>query len=406
MAIEEIERLKEKLSKDPNSKLFVPLAEEYKKAGMYDEAVDVLTQGLERQPGYLSARVSLGKIFIERSKLDEAKAEFEKVIAVIPDNLYAHKKLAEIYKELGEKEKAAKAFKTVLQLNPLDEWAATSLSAIETEPVIQPQELTEEPVHQSIPPEEKILPAEEKHEKTIGMPFTEKDFQQSVPVAEAEEEKEKSPEITMSEEDTDLWEMPSEISGEKEAEVEAEKAPEVSISEEDIELWVPPPEATQEVREEVPVPISDEDIALWKAHTETLKEERGRGGEEEIAEAVFESSDLPDEELISFESILKEPEPFVEENVKVMKEKVPSQQPALTFMDADQYINQGKYMEAMAVYKNILSREPSNNQALQRVEELRALLKLLGKDKEELITKLETFLETIKKKRNEFFGSS
>jgi len=106
MALEDIERLKEKITRDPNSKLFVPLAEEYKKAGMYDEAIDALTKGLEQQPGYLSARVSLGKIYIERGMLSEARDEFEKVINAIPDNLYAHKKLAEIYRELGEKEKA------------------------------------------------------------------------------------------------------------------------------------------------------------------------------------------------------------------------------------------------------------------------------------------------------------
>jgi hypothetical protein len=50
MAIDDIERLKEKIDKDPDSKLFVPLAEEYKKAGMFDEAIDVLTICLERQP--------------------------------------------------------------------------------------------------------------------------------------------------------------------------------------------------------------------------------------------------------------------------------------------------------------------------------------------------------------------
>ena len=111
MAIEDIERLKEKLDKDPNSKLFVPLAEEYKKAGMLDEAIDVLTKGLESQPAYLSARVSLGKIYIEKGMLDEARTEFEKVISVIPDNLYAHKKLAEIYKDRGQKEEAIKEFK-------------------------------------------------------------------------------------------------------------------------------------------------------------------------------------------------------------------------------------------------------------------------------------------------------
>ncbi len=133
MALEDIERLKEKVDKDPNSKLFIPLAEEYKKAGMFDEAIGVLTRGLERQPEYMSARVSLGKIYVARSMLEEARAEFEKVISNIPDNLYAHRKLAEIYRNLGEKDRAVKEFKTVLKLNPMDEWAVTSLSDIEGE---------------------------------------------------------------------------------------------------------------------------------------------------------------------------------------------------------------------------------------------------------------------------------
>ncbi|HKZ57404.1 MAG TPA: hypothetical protein VJ024_06855, partial [Thermodesulfovibrionales bacterium] len=80
MALNELERLKERVDKDPSSKLFVPLAEEYKKAGMFEEAVDVLMKGLERHPNYMSARVSLGKIYIEKEMLNEAGQEFEKVV--------------------------------------------------------------------------------------------------------------------------------------------------------------------------------------------------------------------------------------------------------------------------------------------------------------------------------------
>ena len=66
MALEDIEKLKEKVKKDPNSKLFVPLAEEYRKTGMLDEAISVLMTGITSQPGYASARVSLGKIYLEK----------------------------------------------------------------------------------------------------------------------------------------------------------------------------------------------------------------------------------------------------------------------------------------------------------------------------------------------------
>ncbi len=74
--------------------------------------------------------------------LDEAETEFEKVITVIPDNLYAHKKLAEIYKDLGKTDEAIREFKTVLRLNPTDEWAVAGLSSIEQGPPAQPRGTT------------------------------------------------------------------------------------------------------------------------------------------------------------------------------------------------------------------------------------------------------------------------
>ncbi len=133
MGREEIERLQKKLAKDPDSKLFVPLAEEYRKAGMADEAITVLLQGLERQSHYLSARVALGRIYMERGLLADARDEFLKVTETIPNNLYAHKKLAEIYRALGDRENAINELNVVLRQNPTDEWAIANLSAVERE---------------------------------------------------------------------------------------------------------------------------------------------------------------------------------------------------------------------------------------------------------------------------------
>ncbi len=128
--MEDIEKLRIRVEKDPNSRLFLPLAEEYRKSGMPDEAITVLLRGLEHQPGYTSARVALGRIYLEKNMLDEAKNEFEAVVSTIPDNLFAHRKLADIYKERGETDKAVAEYKTVLQLNPLDEDARMCLTEI------------------------------------------------------------------------------------------------------------------------------------------------------------------------------------------------------------------------------------------------------------------------------------
>lgn len=134
--MDNIEKLKEKVAKDPSSTMFVPLAEEYRKAGKFDEAISVLKSGIERQPAYTSARTALGKIYLTKGMLDEAKKEFEQVIKTAPGNLFAHRKLADISVALGDTAAAIKEFRHVMTLNPLDEEAQGILSKLERgEPV-------------------------------------------------------------------------------------------------------------------------------------------------------------------------------------------------------------------------------------------------------------------------------
>jgi tetratricopeptide (TPR) repeat protein len=137
---DKIEELKEKVANDPSSKLFLPLAEEYRKAGMLDEAVEVLQQGIERQPKYTSAVVALGKIYLEKEMFAEARSEFEKVVAQVPDNLFAQRKLADAYKKLGERDLAVEQYRKVIKLNPMDEEAQGILEELSKSPVTAPAE--------------------------------------------------------------------------------------------------------------------------------------------------------------------------------------------------------------------------------------------------------------------------
>lgn len=116
----EIIKLIDKLAKDPKSKLFVPLAEEYLKVGMLDEAVMVLTDGLKHHPGFLTARVALGKVYLQRAQPAEARAEFEAVIAANPENLLAQRKLAQLYLDAGEPQRARDCAGMVLSENAKD----------------------------------------------------------------------------------------------------------------------------------------------------------------------------------------------------------------------------------------------------------------------------------------------
>lgn len=91
-----IAELERRVQQDPASIVFGALAEEYRRAGRLEEAVATCEQGLTRHPSYLSARVTLGRALQELGRVDEARAEFERVIDVAPDNLAAIRALSEL----------------------------------------------------------------------------------------------------------------------------------------------------------------------------------------------------------------------------------------------------------------------------------------------------------------------
>lgn len=116
----EIAKLTERISKDPKSKLFVPLAEEYKKVGDIEMAIAVLAEGLKNNPGYVTAKSFLGRILLDKGNLSEAQKEFEEVIKAIPDNVLAQRKLGDIHALQGRAQEALLFFKAVLTVNPKD----------------------------------------------------------------------------------------------------------------------------------------------------------------------------------------------------------------------------------------------------------------------------------------------
>ena len=117
----EIDRLATTLAKDPASKAFIPLAEEYGKAGMWSEAAGVLEDGLKYYPGFITAMVALGRAYDQLSQPTKAKAILEEAIKISPENLRAHRTLAKIYTAEGSTAEALRSCDVILALNPLDQ---------------------------------------------------------------------------------------------------------------------------------------------------------------------------------------------------------------------------------------------------------------------------------------------
>jgi tetratricopeptide (TPR) repeat protein len=106
-----IQDLKRRIELDPGSRLFVALAEEYRKNGRIAEALSTLQRGLLSHPNYLSAQVALGRAYLESGQVTEAIATFSKVLVADPGNLVSAKSLADVYFSRGETVEAIKKYK-------------------------------------------------------------------------------------------------------------------------------------------------------------------------------------------------------------------------------------------------------------------------------------------------------
>jgi predicted Zn-dependent protease len=88
--------LERRMRADPSSVAFANLAEQYRRAGRFDDAIITCRSGLTHHPGYVSARVTLGRALVAIGDLQRAEVELNDVQADAPDNLAAREGLAEL----------------------------------------------------------------------------------------------------------------------------------------------------------------------------------------------------------------------------------------------------------------------------------------------------------------------
>lgn len=129
----EIDRLATQLAKDPHSKAFLPLAEEYCKVGMWEEAVSVLEAGLKYYPGFITAMVVLGRAYDQLKQTTKARAVLEGAIKLSPENLRAHRTLMRIYAAQGLTQEAKKCCCVILAMNAKDQEALSVQASLGTQ---------------------------------------------------------------------------------------------------------------------------------------------------------------------------------------------------------------------------------------------------------------------------------
>jgi|GEM_PF-684098 len=117
---------------DPNSRVFAPLAEAYRKAGLLDDAIEICRDGLRLHPHFIGGRVAMARALFDKKEFAEVVKELEPVVLDAPDNLVAQKLLAESYLILGRLAQALAAYKVLLFFMPQDEEVAKMVQEIES----------------------------------------------------------------------------------------------------------------------------------------------------------------------------------------------------------------------------------------------------------------------------------
>lgn len=400
--MEYIDKLKDKVEKDPNSTLFVPLAEEYRKAGRFDEAIGVLVSGIERQPAYSSAKVALGKIYLEKDMKAEARVMFEQVVSVNPDNFYAQKKLAELYKAMGDIPLAIERFKALLGMNPMDEAAQAELGALENMLSHPAQDVPEADRTQRVQPIEEVQAVEavveESHEQYVMPPQAEPEAAHEIDL----ESEMMNFSASLSDKE-DFGEIQMEEFGELDPE-----QPEAIIAEqaEDgfgyTQMFSPmsdvQPEAEGEVTVEPQVAQDDLAQAMSFADIEAVAGE--------VASEPQEVSELEESELdeTGRHEVVASYEPQGVDEPEGAEPAGPAGgiDNEMLFGEADFAVATENYARAMAIYNDIVAREPQNIMALQRASELQMLLKMLGRESDMMEAKLTAFADALKRRSDEF----
>lgn len=128
----EIARLSERFNKDPKSKIFVQLADAYRKNNMIDEALEILNKGLAFHPNYPLAHLIFGKCNFDKRQLEQAKESFKKTLSFDPQNIVALRMLAQTCEAIKDEDGQIEAYKGILAIDPFDAPAEEKLTRLES----------------------------------------------------------------------------------------------------------------------------------------------------------------------------------------------------------------------------------------------------------------------------------
>jgi tetratricopeptide (TPR) repeat protein len=126
-----IDKYSSKLNADPESKVFAPLGEIYRKLGMYDKALAIYETGLKYNPDYSLGQVGLAQCFYDLEQFQRAYNALKPYFKYNTDNLKFLKLFARICDRLNLLEETLNIQKAILFISPRDQEAIKYIAEFE-----------------------------------------------------------------------------------------------------------------------------------------------------------------------------------------------------------------------------------------------------------------------------------
>jgi tetratricopeptide (TPR) repeat protein len=128
---DDVRHYEARLAREPSAQAFAALAEAYRRAGRWDEAVARAREGLARDPGYPTVRLVLAKALLDRGDVPEARRELDQFLAREPDHEPALRLALECAVRLGDPRGALAHGRRLAVLDPETRTVQGSLRALE-----------------------------------------------------------------------------------------------------------------------------------------------------------------------------------------------------------------------------------------------------------------------------------
>jgi len=117
---DDVKKLSAELAQDPDSLVFLRLAELLRHKGQLDAAHRVALTGLERHPHLADAHDLYARILADKHDFERAFDEWDMALRIAPDHVGALKGLAFLYFKVGDVQQAAAHLEAARRVAPDD----------------------------------------------------------------------------------------------------------------------------------------------------------------------------------------------------------------------------------------------------------------------------------------------